>query len=175
MPNKNKHNIRNKLGFLSLSIAIALLLVSNSTLTTANTGNIDIIDKVDRVLDASTFTISSGAIIKLADIKVPQQGQLGFNESFSYLKHTVEGKQVLLDVDSNNKTVETNLFYSVAYYDYNESHYINVNRWLVEKNSAIIDNRANDFNPYSWSTYTPKNIAIEGYSDCDTFENYPYI
>ena len=47
------------------------------------------------------------------------------------------------------------------YVDYNFSHYLNVNRAIVEHGLLLIENSENDFNPDFWTRYIEKNAVPE--------------
>jgi hypothetical protein len=149
-------------------IIIVLIILSSTSIAKGYTPQINVIGTVNEVISADTFTLTSGATVRLVDIKPPQVGTKGYNESISFLKNQTK---VYLDIDCRNETVATDVLFSVVYVSYNQSHYINVNEIFVENYEAIIENNNNDFNPYSWTNITSKNIAIDGATDLATYEN----
>jgi hypothetical protein len=158
--------MRKQLVSLSL-IIIVLIIISSTSLAKGFTPQINVIGTVKEVISPDTFTLTSGAIVRLADIIPPQVGTQGYNEAISFLKN----QKVYLDIDSRNETSATDVLFSVVYVSYNQSHYANVNELFVENYNAVIKNNNNDFNPYSWTNITSKNIAIDGTTDLATYEN----
>jgi hypothetical protein len=166
---------------VALTLIIALFALCSTSLVKGYTPHVDAVTTVKEVLSGDTFTTTSGATIKLADIRAPQKGEQGFDDSVNFLNSSLRnqlgainftGTQVFLDFDSENESKTSDNFLAVAYISYNETFYLNVNEFLRENPSShvITANSPNDFNPYSWTILTSKNIAI-GNSDPTTFEN----
>src|SRR4030067_2100456 len=133
---------------ISLLLAIFVLLISTSPfLVNGYIAEIDLRDTASYVTDKTTFVVSSGAKIKLADI-------VGYDNSTNYLRNTIEGIEVYLDIDNKGITAATDELLSVVYIvsKNDSSVYINLNKALVDANYARIENKANDFSPYLWTT-----------------------
>ena len=133
---------------ISLLLAIFVLLISTSPfLVNGYIAEIDLRDTASYVTDKTTFVVSSGAKIKLADI-------VGYDNSTNYLRNTIEGLEVYLDIDNKGITAATDELLSVVYIvsKNDSSVYINLNKALVDANYARIENKANDFSPYLWTT-----------------------
>jgi hypothetical protein len=152
--------MRKQLAALSL-IILALVILSSASLVEGYTPQIDATGIVDKVINGNTFSLKSGAVIKLVDIRAPSDREAGYNESIqslSYIRNQTqmvpfEGLEVFLDIDSSSENSSQNVFVSVAYISYNSSHYLNLNQYLIQKNHFIkINNTLNDFNPYFWGT-----------------------
>jgi len=65
------------------------------------------------------------------------------------------GRRVCLDVDDLYKTDRYGRFIAVAYLDYNETHWLNVNQWLVERGYVAYVDYPNELHP-PWPLYLPK-------------------
>jgi hypothetical protein len=71
----------------------------------------------------------------------------------------IDNKTVYLDVDdiyTYDYNGKGSRLVCVAYMDYDSTHWINVNKALLDEEHAKIDNFYNEFNPYSWSLLVPK-------------------
>jgi endonuclease YncB( thermonuclease family) len=147
---------------ITFSLLLLAFLFSNAI---AAGIQIDNTATVTTVIDGSSFTINSGKTIKLAGIETPQSGQPGYNEAKSYLKSIlfldgqyVQGKTVYLDIDNIAATDQYGRLMSVAYIDYNSTHYENVNMAMLVNNYAVPSSLNNsEFNPSSWTWFIPKN------------------
>jgi micrococcal nuclease len=135
----------------------ALILCTALSIPTTNAVTIDATGKVSWIVDGDTFDINNGAHrIRPADINAPEINQTGYESSKWYLKDLIYGKTVYLDISTLNGVDEWGRLICVVYLDYNSTHYINVNKQIVESGHAIIKDYSNDFNPYTWTLYVPK-------------------
>ncbi|MBT8171458.1 hypothetical protein KJN74_01110, partial [Candidatus Bathyarchaeota archaeon] len=77
---------------------------------------------------------------------------------------TVKNKVVFLDIDDkytyDDEGQGTRLV-CVVYVEYNQTHYLNVNKALLENNLAVIWEHDNEFNPFTWALYISKNDIPE--------------
>jgi endonuclease YncB( thermonuclease family) len=120
--------------------------------------SIDETATVTTVIDGSSFTTNSGKTIKLAGIDTPQSGQPGFSEAKNYLSSMVQGKTVYIDIDNLASTDQYGRLMSVAYIDFNSSHYENVNIAMIVNNYAVPASLNNsEFNPSIWICFEQKN------------------
>jgi endonuclease YncB( thermonuclease family) len=143
--------------FAIVMSSLLLLTFLFSTVLAASI-SIDETATVTAVIDGSSFSINSGKTIKLAGIDTPQSGQPGFSEAKNYLTNMVQGKTVYLDIDNLATTDQYGRFMSVAYIDFNSSHYENVNMAMIVNNYAVPSSLNNsEFNPSVWTWFVPKN------------------
>lgn len=148
-----------KLVMLTLT---CLMLSLFSTIVSASTGEIDKIAVVSRVVDGDTFDLDSGERIRFADVNTPEKDTVGYQEAKDYVISLVEGKTVYLDIDDVYGTdTGGDRLVAVVYFDYNSSHYVNLNKALLEKDYAVIWEHDNEFNPSNWSLYVPKTAIPE--------------
>jgi endonuclease YncB( thermonuclease family) len=125
---------------------------------------------VSTVIDGSSFIINSGETVKLAGMDTPQSGQQGYSEAKNYLKNMAMSKTVYLDIDKITPTDQYGRLMSVAYIDYNLTHYENVNMAMIVNNYAVpISVNNSEFNPSSWSWFVPKDTP----SPIPTFTSTP--
>jgi micrococcal nuclease len=144
--------------FASFS-AISLLLFLSVMSIICVYGEIDKTSTVTKVIDGDTFDISTGERIRLADVDAPEYYESGYSQAKEFLSSLIDGKTVYLDVDdvyTYDYNGKGDRLVCVAYVDYDSTHLINVNKALLEEGHAVISNYRNEFNPYSWSLYLPK-------------------
>jgi endonuclease YncB( thermonuclease family) len=143
-------------------LIILSFLVAASVLTSTATAAVIQTDKtgtVTSVIDGSTFTISTGETIKLAEITTPASGEAGFESSRSYLANMIQGKPIILDVDTLVVS-DQGKFLCVAYLDFNSSHYENINKAMLENSyAAPTSTRTTEFNPSTWTWFVAKETA----------------
>ena len=99
--------------------------------------------------------------IRLADIDAPDSNDPGYQRSKDYLTDLFNqyGSYVFLDVDDTAGIDRARV--AVAFVNYNVTHYLNVNRAMIETRNAYIDDHANnDFDPYSWQLLVAKSSVV---------------
>ena len=118
---------------------------------------IDLTSTAIYIVDGDTFDISSGDRIRLADIDCPERGHSGFYEATNALSNLIYGKTVYLDIDDLYvyDTVGSRLV-CLVYVEYDSTHYLNVNKALLEYGFAYIDDYPNEFDPLTWKLLVPK-------------------
>ncbi len=119
----------------------------------------DAVDRVSYIVDGDTFDVESGYRIRLADVDCPESYEYGYDQASDFLRGLIYGKQVFMDTDD------------VYYYDYdgtgdrvvcviyvksNSTHYINVNKALVEYGHAVYRDFPNEFSPYTWTLFVSR-------------------
>jgi len=114
---------------------------------------------VIKVVDGDTFYISGlSERIRLADINAPEISTIEGQQSKTALENLILGKRVCLDIDDLYKTDKYGRLVAIVYLDYNETHWLNVNEWLVENGYAKYMDFPNEFHP-PWYLYIPKNTT----------------
>ena len=119
---------------------------------------------VEWVYDGDTFRTDDGDDIRLADINTPEINFSGYWEATNYMISTVKNRVVFLDVDDKyiyDKNGDGTRFVCVVYLDYNQTHYMNVNKALLENELAVIWEHDNEFNPYTWTLFVEKTTIPE--------------
>jgi len=119
----------------------------------------DAVDRVSYIVDGDTFDVASGYRIRLADVDCPESYEYGYDQASDFLRGLIYGKQVFMDTDD------------VYYYDYdgtgdrvvcviyvesNSTHFINVNKALVEYGHAVYRDFYNEFSPYTWTLFVSR-------------------
>ena len=102
--------------------------------------------------------------IRLADIDTPEKYEPGYYEAKVALMSLVYGKTVYLDIDDFYCTDKYGRYIAVVYVPVNETHVLNVNKYLLNKGYAEIWDHRNEFNPYEWTLYIPKAEITSTYS-----------
>ncbi|MCS6783783.1 MAG: thermonuclease family protein [Candidatus Caldarchaeum sp.] len=118
---------------------------------------VDMVARVYRVVDGDTFDAFPSGRVRLADVNTPERGEPGYTEATNALRSVVEGKTVYLDVDDTAVMDAYNRLVALVYVDFNATHVLNVNLWLVLNNHARINDFRNEFNPATWTLYAKKN------------------
>jgi endonuclease YncB( thermonuclease family) len=169
------------------ALTLALLLVAQSTLQHAtwltltlssshgDCGSWDALAVVVRVVDGDTFrariTCVSGAFsgrisvgteyrVRLADVNAPELGTVEGERARRTLENLIQGRTVMLDVDGVDVFDKYGRIIAVAYIDYNETHLLNINKWLLEEGYAKVWDHPNEFNPGTWKLYKPRERTV---------------
>ena len=109
------------------------------------------------IQDGDTFETSAGDWIRLADVDTPERGDWGYSEATDVLSELIYNKRVYLDVDDHSVTDPYGRYVCVVYVDYSVTQYINVNKALLIRGVAVMDDYYNnEFSPYEWTLYIPK-------------------
>lgn len=127
---------------------------------------IDHVSTVNHIQDGDTFTLESGYWVRLADIDTPEEGETGYSEAGDYLGNLIYGKKVYLDIDdvyTYDYEGTGKRLVCLTYISYNTSHYINVNKDLLESGHAVITEYDNEFTPSNWTLYTSKLYSFSFY------------
>lgn len=122
---------------------------------------IDKITVVSQVIDGDTFDTTSEDRIRLADVDAPEKGESGYYDAKDFLTSLVYNKQAYLDIDDVYETDKYGRLVCVVYVDYNSTHFKNVNKALLVEDFAVIWNFNNEFDPYTWTLYCPKEESPE--------------
>lgn len=129
---------------------------------------------VSRVIDGDTFDTTSGHRIRLADIDTPEKGESGYDNAKNFLIGLVYNKRVYLDIDDIYRTDKYGRLVCVVYVSYNSTHFKNVNKALLIRGYAVIWNFHNEFNPNTWSLYSPKEESL-GFPKSDSQQVEPVL
>lgn len=106
-----------------------------------------------KVFDGDTY-VSEGATMQLADIVAPGSGEFGYALAKSALQNLIENHIVWENVggkDQNDRWV------CVTFVPWNITHFVNVNRYMVENGFANESDSPNEFGPSEWELYVPKD------------------
>ena len=138
---------------LFLLLLIGLLLVVNGEID-ERTGI------VSWIIDGDTFDISY-ITYRMADIDAPEsyEDYDAYQTSKYYLLDLIHGKTAYLDIDDKYTYDNYGRFVCLVYVSYNSTHYLNVNKMMVNSGHAEIKNYDNEFNPYSWTLFYPKTLT----------------
>jgi len=137
---------------------------TTKTITITNTvesiriegAEVDLIATVYKVVDGDTFDAFPSGRVRLADINAPELNEAGGQEAKNALTNLVLNKKVYLDVDDLYVMDKYNRLICVVFVDYNSTHVLNVNKWLVENGYVQITDYGNEFNPNTWTLYSRK-------------------
>ena len=153
---------------MKISILLFLILITFSFTTFVYwSGEIDQSVIVNRVINGVKFEINNQNTFKLADIEprcTDIDNSTGYISAKNLLESFILNRNVYLDIDnmyiwdfhgSDNRTV------CVVYVDFNSTHYLNVNKVLVNRRLVVIKYNENDFKPEEWSIYGEKQLISE--------------
>ena len=113
---------------------------------------VDLTGYVTTIYDGDTFAISSGEVIRLADVDCPESYEYGYSQATNYIAGLISGKQVYLDIDDQYRTDPYDRLVCVVYVDQG-TRLLNVNQALLDSGHAVVDNYPNEFSPYTWNKY----------------------
>jgi hypothetical protein len=115
---------------------------------------IDQTAQVTSVTDGDTFRIPNDKV-RLADINTPENGTgPEFTIAKYALAHIIGGKTVYIDTDQQSGRDQYGRLVAVVYVKYNSTHYLNVNKALLDQGVAVeMDYTNNEFSPASWTLY----------------------
>jgi endonuclease YncB( thermonuclease family) len=133
---------------------VALLVLGVASPVSSSPGvEIDVIAVVKRVIDGDTFDAFPVGRVRLADIDAPELGTAEGEASRIALERLILGKTVYLDVDDLYVIDRYNRVVAIAYIRYNDTHLLNVNKWLVDNGYARVVDHPNEFKPSAWTLY----------------------
>jgi len=118
---------------------------------------VDMIAEVYKVIDGDTFDAFPSGRVRLADINTPEVGEPGYQEAKNALTSLLLNKEVYLDIDDLYVMDKYNRLICLVFIDYNSTHVLNVNKWLLENGYAEISDYPNEFNPNTWKLYHRKS------------------
>ena len=139
------------LTLLAVSFSVYYVLVQSSSL------HFEEMTYASYIQDGDTFQTSAGDWIRLADVDTPERGDWGYSEATNVLSELIYNKRVYLDVDDLSVTDPYGRYVCVVYADYSATQYINVNKALLVRGVAVVDDYYNnEFSPYEWALYISK-------------------
>lgn len=117
------------------------------------------------VVSNSSLTLTRGTVltVRLADINAPELSSIEGVESKNQLISLIDryGVEVCLDIDNLRVYDPYSRVIAVAYLRLNLTHWLNVNKWMVENGYAsIVDYRDNEFDPATWSLYRTFHLTV---------------
>ena len=133
-------------------IIIITLIIGLYSIPPVSAFETDLTDYVTTIYDGDTFKISSGEVIRLADVDCPESYEYGYSKSTNYLTDLIGGKKVYLDIDDQYRTDQYGRLVCVVYVEQG-SRLLNINQALLDSGNAVIDDYPNEFSPYSWNKY----------------------
>ncbi|MFW6117503.1 MAG: thermonuclease family protein [Thermoproteota archaeon] len=139
-----------------LSCLAVLLTVISSFGVVYGSGEFDASTFVTSVTDGDTLETTSQGTVRLADVDAPEHDEEGYQAATDYLTDLIQGKSVYLDIDDLYTTGDYGRLICVLYLEYNSTHYLNVNKALQVEDHAKLQDYDNEFNPYTWKLYIPK-------------------
>ncbi len=168
---------------------IAFFLIIITLIITPPIGNSIITDKdfpearcyVNEVIDGDTFrcapSITNGthteAKIRLADVNAPEIDTPEGKVAKRALASLILGRIVYLDIDDKHGTDVYGRWVAVAYIRYNDTHILNVNKWLVDNGYAEIIDYDNEFDPANFSLYEQYESFRDRYPEIKAFTISP--
>ncbi len=112
---------------------------------------VDLVSSVTGVIDGDSFYIVDDEV-RLADVSAPEWDEPGGSEATDLLTELIEGKTVYLDTDDASGRDRYGRLIAVVYVELNETHYLNVNCFLLDSEVyELTDYSNNEWNPYEWN------------------------
>ena len=151
-----------------LALTCFLLFAPSTTVAKAIIIEIDFKGTTKDVIDGDTFDIvaenGTQYRIRLADVDAPERDESGYAEAKEYLKNLVYGEVVYLDSDDLyiwDDYGRGNRVVCVTYVEHNSTHYLNTNEALFRAGHVEKREYTNEFTPYNWELYIPKQESTE--------------
>lgn len=108
------------------------------------------------IVDGDSFYTSYGEV-RLADLDCPEYGQSGYDAARNALSALILNQPIILDIDDLNEKDPYDRYVCVVYVEYNTTHVLNVNHYLLYNGYAALDDFTNnEFSPSTWQSYYPK-------------------
>lgn len=122
---------------------------------------------VTDIVDGDTFHIvavnGTKYTVRMADVNAVEIGQAGYAEAKAALTSKIAATNVYLDVDDlyiwDNRGTGSRVV-AISYIEYNSTHFLNVNEAMFLGGYVAKSDYPNEFNPYSWRLYEPKEEGI---------------
>ncbi len=156
--------------------AIGLILLSILFLISTVYSRPEVCGYIEKVVDGDTIWISIEDVledrygnfsgdsfkVRLADINAPEISSPDGLMSRDALVQLIGryGNFACLDIDDNKIYDKYGRIVAVLYLNYNESHMINVNKYLVENGYAEYIDYENEFNPQEFMLFISKDSDI---------------
>jgi len=166
--------------FKTILILLFLITIFNLNTIRSNNSSIDyceVYGEIIRVIDGDTVELRVREVysskyvylhnrvlkIRFADINAPEldthEGVLAKEALINLLNQYGWSSCLNID-DCGEPTDRYGRYIAVVFVKYNSTHWLNVNKWLLDNGYAeIMDFHDNEFNPYSWTLYVVLNYA----------------
>ena len=140
------------------AVFYTLVFITITTISLAYISNfysieIDETTYVSHFIDGDSFKIP-GDEVRLADVSAPELNQYGGERATEALYNLLVGQTVYLDTDQKSGRGPYGRLIAVVYVKHDSTHYLNVNKALLEQ--GVVDKTDytnNEFNPSSWRLY----------------------
>jgi len=158
----------------TLLLLLTLISILHVVILYAEPG-IDAVGVVTRIIDGDTIDaeitgvndkfidrIKPGSVyrIRFSDINAPELNTIEGIRSKEALSSILKpGMTIYLDIDDVDVFDRYGRIVAVVYIKYNETHLLNINKWLLDNHYAEIMDFPNEFNPYTWTLYTQVNTS----------------
>ena len=92
----------------------------------------------------------------MADVDCPEYHQSAYSAAKEFLTDLINGNFIHLDIDDLYWTDKYDRLVCVGYVNYNATHWVNVNKALLDGEYALKIDHPNEFNPASWTYFSGK-------------------
>ncbi len=154
--------MKKNLKLLYFIVLISLLFIYSCPIRSVK-GNsnweTDVSGNCSNIIDGDTVDVQTVGRIRLADIDAPESGEAGYQEAKNHITSLIYGKKVCLDIDDKYRTDVFDRIVAVIYVRYNSTHFLNVNKDLLDRNFAIISDYDNEFDPSEWTLYVKEIVS----------------
>ncbi len=119
---------------------------------------------VASVKDGVTVQLSDGRSLKLADLDLLEPGHKHYNKAKDYLEEKILGEKVLFDIDDVHQyddEGEGENLACIIYTEFNATHLLNVNEFLLGSGYANTHDYYNEFCACSWPTYLRRATILD--------------
>ena len=123
------------------------------------------------IVDGDTIDVQGVGRIRLADVDSPESGEAGYQEAKNHITSLIYGKDVYLDIDDKYRTDIYGRIVAVTYIRHNSTHFLNVNKDMLNRNFAVIMNYDNEFDPSEWTLYVKEIVSNTASATDDDDDN----
>jgi hypothetical protein len=131
---------------------LVLIVLYATQIARVHGWEIDQTTSVTNIEDGDTFYIPND-IVRLADIDAPERGdEPGYSRAKTALTNLIGGRTVYLDTDQKSGRDSYDRLVAVVYVKADSTHYLNVNKALLEQGVVVLnDFTNNEFDPTTWT------------------------
>ena len=119
---------------------------------------------VTSVKDGVTVQLRDGRSLKLADLDLLEPGHEYYCKAKDYLEETLLGEKVFFDIDDVHKyddEGEGDNLACIVYAEFNKTHLLNVNEFLLGSGYANRHDYYNEFCACSWPIYLRRATLLD--------------
>jgi hypothetical protein len=152
-------------------LSLLIIAIASGTFVKAYSPQYNAQDTVASIKDAVTFTTQTGYTLRLANLEALKPNNIAVLTS-----KIPPNTPIYFDILNQSIVNGSLTFTSVVYINYNDTHYENLNRFLLNQTNNYafaIDSNNIAITPYTWDYFLPKQTVTNNTVglDLSSFEN----